>query len=141
MRKKWVLLFPPEPLIFMKPPTALLLNDKPFYFPDFSKEIHYECEIVLKIVRNGRSVEPQFAHLYYEQIGLGIDFTARDIQAKCKEKGWPWEKAKAFDFSAVIGGSVTTIDASTAVPPSTSKTGAGLAATASALKLAKLQIV
>jgi 2-keto-4-pentenoate hydratase/2-oxohepta-3-ene-1,7-dioic acid hydratase in catechol pathway len=93
---------PKSPLVFMKPSTALLLENKPFYHPEFSDNIHYELEVVLKICKNGRSVQPKFASDYYEEIGLGIDFTARDIQAKCKEKGHPWEKAKGFDHSAVL---------------------------------------
>ncbi len=86
----------------MKPPTALLKNNKDFYYPTFSKNIHFEVELVIKIKKNGRSIQQQFAGGYYDEIGLGIDFTARDIQEKAKEKGHPWEKAKAFDFSAVI---------------------------------------
>ena len=77
---------PTDPLIFMKPPTALLLEDKPFYHPDFSQNIHYEVELVLKICKNGKSIQPQFAHRYYDAIGLGIDFTARDLQDKFKAK-------------------------------------------------------
>ena len=94
---------PTEPVLFIKPETALLRNNLPFYFPDFSKEIHHEVEIVLKISKMGKSIEPVFANRYYEEIGIGIDFTARDIQAKCKKEGLPWEKAKAFDYSAAIG--------------------------------------
>jgi len=93
---------PSEPLVFMKPPTALLKNNKDFYYPTFSKNIHFEVELVIKIKKNGRSIQQKFAGGYYDEIGLGIDFTARDIQEKAKEKGHPWEKAKAFDFSAVI---------------------------------------
>ena len=93
---------PEEPMVFMKPATALLKEDKAFYYPKFSKNIHYEVELVLKIKKNGRHIQPQFARDYYDEIGLGIDFTARDIQDRCKEKGHPWEKAKAFDQSAVI---------------------------------------
>lgn len=93
---------PDEPIVFMKPPSALLINDKPFYYPDFSKDIHYEAEIVLKICKNGRHVQPEFAPDYYDHIALGIDFTARDLQTKCKEKGQPWEIAKGFDGSAVL---------------------------------------
>lgn len=94
---------PAEPVLFMKPETALLQKNEPFYYPEFSKDIHHEVELVLKISKMGRHIEPQFANRYYEEIGIGIDFTARDIQAKCKEKGLPWEKAKAFDHSAPIG--------------------------------------
>ena len=93
---------PKNPLMFMKPSTAILRNGKPFYYPDFTNEIHYELELVLKICKNGRHVQPQFADSYYDHIGLGIDLTARDIQSKCKEKGHPWEIAKAFDHSAVM---------------------------------------
>ena len=93
---------PKEPLIFMKPSSALLVNNKPLYYPEFTKDLHYEAEIVLRIDRNGRHVEEEFASKYYSQIAFGIDFTARDIQNKCKEKGHPWEKAKGFDGSAGI---------------------------------------
>lgn len=94
---------PTKPIIFMKPSTALLMDEKPFHYPEFSTNIHYELELVLKIKRNGRHIQPEFASQYYDQISLGIDFTARDIQDQCKEKGHPWEIAKAFDFSAVLG--------------------------------------
>lgn len=94
---------PSEPLVFMKPPTALLINNKPFYYPDFSKDIHYECEIVVKIGKNGKNIQPQFAKNYIKEISLGIDYTARDLQTKLKEKGHPWEIAKGFNGSAVIG--------------------------------------
>ncbi|MCB0706326.1 MAG: fumarylacetoacetate hydrolase family protein [Saprospiraceae bacterium] len=93
---------PAKPVVFMKPATALLINNKPFYFPEFTKDLHYELEIVLRIVKNGRHVQPEFAAGYYEEIGLGIDFTARDLQDQCKAKGHPWEIAKAFDNSAVL---------------------------------------
>lgn len=91
---------PKEPLIFMKPSSALLVNNKPLYYPAFTKDLHYEAEIVLKIARNGRHVEEEFASKYYSQVAFGIDFTARDIQDQCKAKGHPWEKAKGFDGSA-----------------------------------------
>jgi acylpyruvate hydrolase len=94
---------PTEPVFFMKPDTALLKDGEPFYYPGFTKDLHHEIEIVLKINKVGKHIEEQFAHKYYEEIGLGIDFTARDLQAKAKEKGLPWEKAKAFDGSAPIG--------------------------------------
>jgi 2-keto-4-pentenoate hydratase/2-oxohepta-3-ene-1,7-dioic acid hydratase in catechol pathway len=94
---------PTEPVFFLKPDTALIRDNQPFYYPDFSKEIHHEVELVLKISKAGKNIAPEFAHKYYEEIGIGIDFTARDIQANCKEKGLPWEKAKAFDGSAPIG--------------------------------------
>lgn len=94
---------PTEPVFFMKPDTALLKDSEPFYYPDFTKDLHHEIEIVIKINKVGKHIEEQFAHKYYDEIGLGIDFTARDLQAKAKEKGLPWEKAKAFDSSAPIG--------------------------------------
>lgn len=94
---------PTEPVFFLKPDTAIIKDNQPFYYPDFSKEIHHEVELVLKINKPGKNIDAQFAHKYYDEIGIGIDFTARDIQAKCKEKGLPWEKAKAFDGSAPIG--------------------------------------
>lgn len=93
---------PESPVIFMKPDTAILKDNKDFYYPEFSKDIHYECELVVRICNEGKHVSQKFAHKYYDAIGLGIDFTARDIQSKHKEKGLPWELAKAFDQSAVI---------------------------------------
>ena len=93
---------PTEPVFFMKPDTALL-KEEDFYYPDFTQDLHHEIELVIKISKVGKHIEEQFAHKYYEEIGLGIDFTARDIQTKCKEKGLPWEKAKSFDNSAPIG--------------------------------------
>lgn len=95
---------PESPVVFMKPPSAMLVNGKPFYYPDFTKDLHYECEVVLKICKNGRHIQPEFAAEYYDQIGLGIDFTARDVQDQLKKKGHPWEIAKGFDGSAVMGG-------------------------------------
>ena len=94
---------PKEPLFFLKPETALLRNNEPFYYPEFSKEIHYEVEIVVRISKMGKHIEKRFAHRYYEEIGIGIDLTARDIQRIHKEKGWPWEKPKSFDHSAPVG--------------------------------------
>lgn len=91
---------PGEPVIFLKPDSALLRNNDPFFIPAFSKEIHYETELVVKISRLGKYIERKYAHRYYKEIGLGIDFTARDLQSQLKEKGLPWEKAKAFDQSA-----------------------------------------
>jgi 2-keto-4-pentenoate hydratase/2-oxohepta-3-ene-1,7-dioic acid hydratase in catechol pathway len=85
---------PSEPVFFLKPDTSLLVNNKPFYYPPFSNEIHYETEIVLRICRVGRFIAPQFAHRYYKEIGIGIDFTARDLQQKAKEKGLPWRWQK-----------------------------------------------
>jgi acylpyruvate hydrolase len=93
---------PTTPVIFMKPDTALLKDNKPFYHPDFSQDIHHEIEIVLKISKEGKHISENFAARYFEEIALGIDFTARDIQSKHKEKGLPWELAKAFDNSAPI---------------------------------------
>jgi 2-keto-4-pentenoate hydratase/2-oxohepta-3-ene-1,7-dioic acid hydratase in catechol pathway len=93
---------PSEPMVFMKPATALLIKNRPFYYPDFSENIHYEGELVLKVCKNGKRVDPKFAHTYYDGVGLGIDFTARDLQARCKQKGHPWEIAKAFDNSAAV---------------------------------------
>jgi len=97
---------PKEPVFFLKPDTALSKNKQPFYYPDFSNEIHHEIELVIKINRLGKNIEQRFAHKYYDEIGIGIDFTARDIQEVCKQKGLPWEKAKAFDYSAPLGGFV-----------------------------------
>lgn len=93
---------PAEPVFFMKPDSALLRNNDPFYLPDWTNEVHHEIELIVKISRLGKSIEKRFAHRYYHEIGLGIDFTARDVQAQLKSKGLPWEKAKAFDQSAVI---------------------------------------
>lgn len=94
---------PTEPVIFLKPDTAILPKNFPFFIPEFSNDIHHEVEVLVKINRVGKHIDPKFAHKYYDEIGLGIDFTARDVQANLKEKGLPWEKAKAFDGSAVIG--------------------------------------
>ena len=94
---------PTEPLFFMKPETALLPAGEPFLYPDFSKEIHYETELVLRICKTGRSIAEECAAEYYDAITVGIDFTARDLQRECKAKGHPWEKAKAFDCSAPMG--------------------------------------
>ncbi len=93
---------PEKPMFFLKPETSLLLKNRPFYYPDFSKEIHYETEIVIKINKLGKHIDEKFAHRYYNEIGLGIDFTARDLQKECKAKGHPWEIAKAFEHSAPI---------------------------------------
>ena len=94
---------PIDPVIFLKPDTAVLLKKQPFFIPDFSQDVHYEVEVLVKINRVGKYIEEQYAHKYYKEIGLGIDFTARDLQQKLKDKGLPWEKAKGFDGSAVIG--------------------------------------
>lgn len=93
---------PDSPVIFLKPDTAALKDNRPFYIPDFSSDIHYELEVVLKISKEGKHISEKFAHKYYEELGLGIDFTARDIQTAHKAKGLPWELAKAFDNSAAI---------------------------------------
>lgn len=98
---------PTEPVIFFKPDTALLVGRQPFFYPEFSKDIHYECEILVRINRLGKNIPKKFAHRYYEEIGLGIDFTARDLQNELKAQGLPWEKAKGFDGSAVVGTFVT----------------------------------
>ncbi len=94
---------PKNPILFMKPGSAILNNNKAFYYPEFSNDIQYEAEVILKITKNGRHVLEEFANGYYDSIGIGIDITARDIQAELKKKGHPWEIAKAFDNSAVIG--------------------------------------
>lgn len=94
---------PSEPMIFMKPSTALVVNNKPFYYPEFSKDIHYEAEIVLHVCKNGKHVQPEFASEYYDAVTIGIDFTARDLQQQCKKNGTPWEIAKSFDNSAPVG--------------------------------------
>ncbi len=94
---------PEEPVIFMKPKTALLQPSATFYYPEFTNELHYECELVLRICKNGRHISERHASSYYNAITVGIDFTARDVQDICKKKGLPWEKAKAFDDSAVVG--------------------------------------
>lgn len=94
---------PDEPILFLKPDSAILLKKNPFFIPDFSDDVHFEVEILVKINKIGKHIDRKFAHKYYDEIGLGIDFTARDLQKKLKEKGLPWEKAKSFDGSAVIG--------------------------------------
>jgi len=94
---------PDEPVIFMKPKSALLQPHTPFYYPEFTNELHYECELVLRISKNGKYIQEKFASKYYNGISVGIDFTARDIQDDLKAKGLPWEKAKAWDNSAVVG--------------------------------------
>lgn len=94
---------PDEPVIFMKPKSALLQPHTPFYYPEFTNELHYECELVLRICKNGKYIQEKFANKYYDAITVGIDFTARDIQNQLKEKGLPWEKAKSWDNSAAVG--------------------------------------
>ena len=94
---------PTEPVVFMKPDTALLKNNKPFFIPDFTKELHYETELIVKFNRLGKNIDSIFSNRYYTEIGLGVDFTARDLQRKLKAEGKPWELSKAFDNSAAIG--------------------------------------
>ncbi len=95
--------YPEEPVIFMKPDSALLKDGKPFFIPDFSKEMHYETELVVRVCRLGKNISERFAHRYYDAVTVGIDFTARDLQRKFREAGNPWELSKAFDNSAAIG--------------------------------------
>ena len=94
---------PNDPVIFQKPDTSILLKKQPFFIPNFSNDVHYEVELLVRITRVGKHIQPKFAYKYYDEIGLGIDFTARDLQANLKAKGLPWEKAKGFDGAAVIG--------------------------------------
>ena len=94
---------PENPVVFLKPDTAILLKGQPFFIPDFSQDVHHEVEVLVRINRIGKHIQPKFAHKYYDEIGLGIDFTARDLQAQLKAKGLPWEKAKGFDGAAVVG--------------------------------------
>jgi acylpyruvate hydrolase len=94
---------PKEPVLFMKPKTAMLIDNKPLYYPEFTNDLHYECELVIRMSKNGKHIKQKFAHKYYNSVTLGIDFTARDVQQKQKEKGLPWELAKAFDGSAAVG--------------------------------------
>jgi len=94
---------PTSPIIFMKPSTALVTDKRQYYLPDWTEDLHYEVELVVKIKKKGKSIHPDYVKDYYDSIGLGIDFTARDIQQKCKENGHPWELAKSFDKSALIG--------------------------------------
>ncbi|MGJ8715478.1 MAG: fumarylacetoacetate hydrolase family protein [Maribacter stanieri] len=94
---------PEEPVVFIKPDSSVLPKQQDFYIPEFSNDIHYEVEVLVKIKKVGKHISEEFAHTYYDEIGLGIDFTARDLQSKLKEKGLPWEKAKGFDGAAVIG--------------------------------------
>ncbi len=93
---------PKVPMFFMKPDTALLPKRTPFYYPNFTNDLHFECEIVIRICKLGKNIDAKFAHEYYQEFSLGIDFTARDLQAQCKEKGHPWEIAKAFEYSAPL---------------------------------------
>lgn len=93
---------PEKPVFFLKPDSALVRNNKPFFYPDFSEDVHHEIELVIRIQRLGRSIPERFAHRYYSEIGLGVDFTARDLQREMKKKGLPWEIAKGFDYSAPV---------------------------------------
>jgi len=104
---------PDEPVLFLKPDTALLRNNDPFYIPEWSNDLHHEVEIVVKINRLGKNIDKKFAYRYYKEIGLGIDFTARDVQNTLKDKGLPWEKSKAFDHSAVICREFVNVDSLT----------------------------
>jgi len=101
---------PEKPVWFMKPDTSLLKDNAPFYYPDFTSDLHYECELVLRISKAGKHIQEEFATGYFDQISLGIDFTARDVQEEKKKKGLPWEEAKAFDGSAIIGKMVPAAD-------------------------------
>ena len=94
---------PSDPVVFLKPDTSILLKRQPFFIPDFSDDIHHEVEVLVKINRIGKHIDKKFAHKYYDELGLGIDFTARDLQSQLKAKGLPWEKAKGFDGAAVVG--------------------------------------
>ena len=94
---------PEKPIFFLKPDTSVVIRNRPFFYPDFSEDIHYETEIVLRICRLGKNISPRFAHRYYKELTVGIDFTARDLQRECKKNGWPWEIAKGFEGSAPLG--------------------------------------
>lgn len=104
---------PTEPVIFLKPDSALIPKGHPFHYPAHTNDLHYELELVIRITRVGKHIAKEFAHKYYDEVGLGIDFTARDVQQKCKEKGLPWEKAKAFDYSAPLGKRFVKLDSLT----------------------------
>ena len=104
---------PTEPVLFMKPDSALLRNNDPFYIPDWSNDVHHEVELIVKICKLGKNIEKKFAPRYYKEVGLGIDFTARDVQNALKDKGLPWEKSKAFDHSAVICSEFVPVDSLT----------------------------
>lgn len=101
---------PTEPVLFMKPKSALLLPDKPMYYPEFTDDLHYECEVVLRVCKNGRYIQEKFAGKYYNELSVGIDFTARDLQRKQQQKSLPWEIAKAFDSSAAVGNFIPVTD-------------------------------
>jgi len=114
-----------QPVIFLKPETAQLQRRQPFFLPDFSNEIHHEAEIVIKICRLGKNISEKFAHKYYDEVSIGIDFTARDLQSSLKAKGLPWELAKAFDSSAPVGEFIpkSDLESTTAIPFSLNKNG------------------
>jgi len=99
---------PTEPVIFMKPKNALLMTGKPLFYPEFTDDLHYECEVVVRLNKNGKFIQEKFAHKYYNEVSVGIDFTARDLQEQQKKKGLPWEIAKAFDGSAAVGSFIST---------------------------------
>lgn len=101
---------PEKPVFFLKPDSALVLNNRPFFYPDFSNDVHHELELVIKIQRLGRSIPEKFAHRYYSEIGLGVDFTARDLQNEMKDQGLPWEIAKGFDYSAPVSSFIPLFD-------------------------------
>lgn len=101
---------PEEPVFFMKPDSSLLRNNDPFFIPEWTSDVHHEIELIIKISRLGKSIDKRFAKRYYKEIGLGIDFTARDVQSQLKAKGLPWEKAKAFDRAAVLGSQFISVD-------------------------------
>jgi 2-keto-4-pentenoate hydratase/2-oxohepta-3-ene-1,7-dioic acid hydratase in catechol pathway len=101
---------PDEPVLFLKPDTALLRNNDPFYIPDWSSDLHHEVELIVRISKLGKNIDEKFAHRYYKELGLGIDFTARDVQNKLKDKGLPWEKSKAFDHSAAVSPEFVSIE-------------------------------
>ncbi|MFT4973079.1 MAG: acylpyruvate hydrolase [Sphingobacteriales bacterium] len=98
---------PSEPLIFTKPDTALVKNGDPMFMPDFTNDLHFEVELVIRLCKNGKNIEPQFARKYFDKVGIGIDFTARDLQQKFKDKGWPWDLAKGFDGAAPVSNFVS----------------------------------
>ncbi len=114
---------PNEPVFFGKPDSALLRPNQPFFYPDFSKDIHYECELVVRIKKIGKHIQEKFAHTYYDDLAVGLDFTARDLQKDCKEKGLPWEKAKAFDGSALVGNFLPKAEIETPILFSLNKNG------------------
>jgi 2-keto-4-pentenoate hydratase/2-oxohepta-3-ene-1,7-dioic acid hydratase in catechol pathway len=131
---------PEHPVLFLKPDTAILLKKQPFFIPDFSNDVHHEVEILVKINKIGKYIDRKFAPTYYDEIGLGIDFTARDLQEQLKEKGLPWEKAKAFDGAAVIGNFLpkSTFESVDAINFSLKKNGEIVQSSSTALMLWKI---